>query len=140
MAMALKECTIESVRRFLRIGEWIILLRDKDKEQYLPICIGQNQANIVKRELIHDYKYYYESKYYERFLAGTDIFMSTLESVVVSIPQDLLFSAKLVIKESGESHEIDCPVAGALALAFRREAKILVDETTFQEAGISLAE
>ena len=138
--MALKECTIDSVTCNLRNREWIILLREKDREQYLPICIGQNQANIVKRELVHDYKYYYESKYYERFLAGTDIFMSTLESVIVGMPQDLLFRAKLLLKESGNSFEIDCPVAGALALAFRRKAKILVDETTFQKAGISLPE
>ena len=138
--MALKECTIDSVRRSLKTGEWIILLRDKDIEQYLPICIGRNQANIVRRELLHDYKYYYESKYYERFLAGTDIFMSTLESVMVSIPHDFIFRARLLLKECGNSYEIDCPVAGALALAFRREAKILVDEITFQKAGISLAE
>lgn len=136
--MTLKECTIDSVRKNLRNREWIILLKDKDREQYLPICIGQNQANIVKRALVHDYKCHYEIRHYEHFLAGADIFLSTLESVIVSMPQDLLFRAKLLIKESGKSYEFDCPVAGALTLAFRRKAKILVDETTFQKAGISL--
>lgn len=136
--MASKEVTIDSVRLALMRGEWVIILKEKCTEQYLPIYVGPSQANIVKRELIG--ARFAETKVYEHFLAGTDIAGSALESVVVDGPENGVFHAKLLLTEGGNSSEMDCPLAGALALGFRRNARILVDETTFHEAGITLSE
>ena len=136
--MVSKEVTIDSVRLSLMSNEWVTILKGKDTEQYLPIYMGPSQANIVKRELRG--ARFYEPRVYEQFLARTDISGSSLESVIVDGPENGAFHAKLLLTEDGNSFEMDCPVAGALALGFRRNASILVDETTFHEAGITLSE
>ena len=136
--MTLKEVTIDSVRPALIKGEWAIILKVKDSEQYLPIYVGPSQANIVKSQLISTR--FPDQEIYERFLTGADIAGAVLESVTVNGPENGAFHAKLLLKGSGDSFEIGCSVAGALALGFRRNAHILVDETTFHEAGITLSE
>jgi len=136
--MASKEVTIDSVRLALMRGEWAIILKEKSTEQYLLIYMGPSQANIVKRELIG--ARFPEPKVYEHFLAGTDVAGSALELVVVDGTENGLFHAKLLLTEGGNSFEMDCPVSAALALAFRRNARILVDETAFHEAGITLSD
>ena len=132
------EATIDSVRPALLRGEWAIILKKKDAECYLPIYTGPSQANIVKRELIGTR--FPEREVYEHFLAGTDIASLVLESVAVNGPDKGLFHTRLSLKERGNPIETDCPVAGALALAFRRNACILVDEAAFDEVGITLPE
>ena len=136
--MASKEVTIDSVRLSLISGEWVTILKEKGTEQYLPIYMGPSQASIVKRALIG--ARFPELKVYEQFLAGTDVAGSALESLVIDGPENSVFHAKLLLTEGGNSFEIGCPVAGALALAYRRNAHILVDETTFHKAGITLSE
>ncbi len=135
--MVLREVTIDSVRSALMSGEWVIILKGVGTEQYLPIYVGQSQANIVKRELMGIR--FSESETYERFLAVDNIAESNLESVVVEWSPNGHFGAKLLLNRRGEFVKMDCPVAGALALAFRRRARILVKESSFHEAGIDLS-
>jgi bifunctional DNase/RNase len=136
--MALREVTIDSVRSALMRGEWVIILKGNSTEQYLPIYVGPSQANIVKRELIGTQ--FPEHEIYEHFLAGKNIAGVDLESVTLEWSRSGTFHAKLLLKGSGNSFEIGCSVAGALALGFRRNAHILVDEATFHEAGVTLSE
>jgi hypothetical protein len=135
--MALNEVTIDSVRLASISGEWVIILKRKDSEQYLPIYVGPSQANILKRELMG--ARFSEPKIYEHFLAGNDIVRSNLESVVVEESKNGVFHAKLLLIKGGDSFKTDCPVAVALALGFRKKARILVDESSFQEAGTALS-
>ena len=135
--MVLKAVTIDSVRSALMKGEWVIILKGECTEQYLPIYVGPSQANIVKRELMGIR--FFEAEIYERFLAGYNMAGSNLESVVVEWSRNGHFHAKLLLKVRGECIKMDCPVAGALALAFRRRARILVDESIFQKVGIALS-
>ena len=136
--MISKEVTIDSMRTSLMSNKRVIILKGKDTEQYLPIYMGPSQANILKRELMGIR--FYEPRVYEQFLAGTDISGSVLESVIIDGPENRAFHAKLLLTEGGNSFEMDCSVAAALALGFRRNASILVDETTFHKAGITLSE
>ena len=80
-----------------------------------------------------------ESEIYEGFLAGNNIAESNLESVVVEWSPNGHFDTKLLLNRRGEFVKMDCPIAGALALAFRRRARILVEESSFHEAGIDLS-
>jgi len=80
-----------------------------------------------------------ENEIYEYFLAGRDMEGSELESVAIDGPEKSYFHAKLFLSQDGNSLLVDCPVVGALALGFRREARILVDERSFLEAGLNLS-
>jgi len=123
------------VRLSLMSGEWVVGLKEKGTEQYLPIYMGPSQANIVKRELIA--ARFPEPEDYECFLAGTDVTNFVLESVTVKRFEDDTFYAKL-LSQNEESFEVDCPVAEALALAVRRKAPIFVDKKVLSKAGIDV--
>ena len=135
--MVLREFTIDSVRSSLMSGEWVIILKRESTEQYLPIYVGPSQANIVKRELMGIR--FSESEIYERFLAGDNLAESNLESIVVEWSPNGHFDAKLLLNRRGEFVKMDCPVVGALALAFRRRARILVEENNLHEAIFDLS-
>jgi bifunctional DNase/RNase len=136
--MAQVEVTIDSIRRAMLRQEWSVILKQRGAERYLLIYMGPSQANIVRSQIVDPR--FPEPEVYERFLAGADIAKATLESVTVNGPEKNLFRAKLRLTERGESLEMDCPVAGALALALRRSTRILVDEITFDKVGITLPE
>jgi bifunctional DNase/RNase len=136
--MAQVEVTIDSIRRAMLRQEWSVILKQRGAERYLLIYMGPSQANIVRSQIVDPR--FPEPEVYERFLVGADIAKATLESVTVKVAEKSLFRARLRLTERGESLEMDCPVAGALALAFRRNAHIFVDETTFDKVGITLPE
>lgn len=132
------EVTIDSIRRAILRREWSVIPKQVGAERYLLIYMGSSQANIVRSQIIGPR--FPESEVYERFLAGVDISKAALESVTVDGPEKDLFRAKLWLTERGECLEMDCPVAGALALALRRSTRILVDEIAFDKVGITLPE
>ena len=134
--MAQIEVTIDSVRLSSMSGEWVVGLKEKGTEQYLPIYMGPSQANIVKRELIG--ARFPEPEDYECFLTGTDVTNFVLESVTVNRFEDDTFYTKLLLSQNEESFEVDCPVAGALALAVRRKAPIFAEEAVLDKAGVAV--
>jgi len=50
--MAWVEMTIDSVRRNLMSDSWTVILKERNAERYLPICVGLAQADIIKSELV----------------------------------------------------------------------------------------
>ena len=134
--MAHKEVTIDSVRSTSIKGEWVIILKQGDTEEYLPIFVGASQANIVKRELIGSLPT--DTRTYDNFLAGIDIASSNIESVIIDGPEKGGFCGKLLLSQGINSLLVECPVVSAIALGIRKRARILVSEQSFLEAGIIL--
>jgi hypothetical protein len=66
--------------------------------------------------------------------------VNMLTDINLGIKEKNQFRAKLRLTERGEFLEMDCPVAGALALALRRSTRILIDEIAFDKVGITLPE
>jgi bifunctional DNase/RNase len=129
--MAQKEVTIHSVRYAEANGKWVTILKDIEAAEYLPIYMSASQANIIKRELIPDQ--FGDLWGYERFLVGRDITGYDLESLIIDEP-DGNVRARLLFRKGDSIMEIECPVAGAIALAFRRKAMIFADEDSFYTA------
>lgn len=68
--MAKIELIIGSMRQDLPTYEWVILLRDKSKERYLPIYVSQAQGDIIQREMD---KKAVESEYYGFSIPGVGV-------------------------------------------------------------------
>jgi len=122
--MADVEMVIDAIRQSSVSGQWVVVLREKTAEQYLPIWIGSSQAETIKREL-------------------TDVSPSRpLDSEVKEVKiykfEDNRFSAKLVSAVPGKPCEVDCPPATALAIAVRARVPVFTDEVILNKAGISL--
>jgi bifunctional DNase/RNase len=126
--MAYKGVKIDSVRYAQISRKWVTILKRIDRDEYFPIYMNASQANVVKRELIPGR--FGDLWGYERFLTGKDITGYVLESLIIDEPDGNL-RARLVFRKGDSIMETECPVAGAIALAFRRNARIFADEDSF---------
>lgn len=132
--MAQVKMTIDSVRWGRVNYRWLVLLKEKQAERYLPIYISSSQADVIKRELFKiDPPYPSE---YELSLLGIDTASSELVSVIVNRFKNNIFYAKLLLCRHDKYYEVDCPLAKAIALAVSEEVPILAEEDVLKEAGV----
>jgi uncharacterized protein len=128
------EVEIDSVRVSLTNQQRIVILKQVNKERYLPIWIGLYEAEAitialqeiqVARPQTHD-------------LLKTLIqsLNAKLIQVEVSSLSDDVFYGNLVIEVDGNRRFVDCRPSDALALAARMHAPIMVAEEVMTQAGI----
>jgi hypothetical protein len=96
--------------------------------------MNASQANIIKRELIPGR--FGDLYGYEQFLAGADISGFDLVSTIIDEPSGNI-RAKLIIQKGKSRFKIECPVAGAIALAYRENAEIFTEECSFYNANVA---
>ena len=133
--MAQIEMIIDSVRQNSTTDEGAIILKEKGAERYLPIYAGSPQASLVAKQLQGVGVSELEDVL---SLTRIDINKSKVESVIINRFEDDTFYAKLLLSQNEESFEVDCQVAGALALAVRRKAPIFAEEAVLDEAGVAV--
>lgn len=133
--MSFIEVTIDSVRPALFKDEWAVILKAKNSEQYLPIYIEPNQADMLKRVLIDDESR--ENEIYDCCSTQSDTAAAALKSVIVNKSEIGSFNAILVMTVHGNTVKKDCPIVEALALCFKKKTPILVDDSVFDKAGVS---
>ena len=136
------EMFIDSIRLSPMNYQRVVILKEKDADRYLPIWIGQFEADAiavklqevkVPRPLTHD-------------LLGNviDAMGGVVKSVVVSDLQNDTFYAKIVLEYgkngSAGSKEVDSRPSDAIALAVRTNVPIFVDESVLSKAGVHLDE
>ncbi len=136
------EMYIDSIRLSPMNYQRVVILKEKDADRYLPIWIGQFEADAiavklqevkVPRPLTHD-------------LLGNviDAMGATVKRVVVSDLQNDTFYAKIILESgdhtNGHSKEVDSRPSDALALAVRTNVPIFVDEDVLSKAGVQLDE
>ena len=74
MAHGLKEMVVESVRVHMHSSQHVVILKDVDRDLYLPIWIGVNEADAIARRL--------QGITPERPLTH-DLFATTLEELIL---------------------------------------------------------
>lgn len=138
--MAHVEMVIDSLRtgRNLR-NQRAVILKDKPAERYLPVYVGQQEADIIEKVLVSGKAP--PSAYDKLALPSMDIALSAVDSLSVMIDrfENDVFYTKLLLTYGGQSYNIDCPCGKALALATIAGARLFVDEATLDKAGISVA-
>ena len=134
--MALVEMVIDSVRQAMLFNEWVVVLKEKTAERYLPVYLDSSHADIIKKALC-------DQRCSEPAIAGpsrTEIsqILSMAESVSLIIDrfQDGVFHARLLVTWRGELYPFDCPLGKALALGVKAGARIFAEETVLASAGI----
>jgi hypothetical protein len=134
------EMTIDSVRIGLMNRQmeyqYVVLLREKGAERYLPIFIGPAEAKAilvklkgenVPRPMTHDL-----------LQAIVDSLGASIDSIIVSDLKSDIFYAKIILNIDGVQTEIDARPSDALALAIRIGAPIYAEESVLDKAGIPL--
>ena len=134
------EMTIDSVRIGLMNRQmeyqYVVLLREKGAERYLPIFIGPAEAKAiliklkdenVPRPMTHDLLH-----------SIVDTLGATVDSIIVNDLKSDIFYAKIILNIDGGQTEVDARPSDALALAIRMDAPIFTEDSVLDKAGIPL--
>src|SRR3972149_2649999 len=126
------EVAIDSIRVSLMSQHRIVILKDIDSERFLPIWIGQSEAEAITvalqeipivRPLTHD------------LLRNVlvDLGAEVLRVDIVELRNEI-FYARIAVRVNGKEMEIDSRPSDALALAVRVHVPIYVAEEVMREA------
>ena len=129
------EMVVESVRVHMLSSQHVVILKESDRERYLPIWIGPSEANAIamrlqglnaERPLTHDL-----------LVSVLAALNSSISRVVVTHVTDGTFHARLYLETAdGGEAEIDSRTRDAIAMAVRTGSTIYVDERVLDEAGV----
>ena len=131
------EMELDSVRRATHSDEWVVLLKEKLGERFLPVYVGSPQANTIIRAL--------EGKPFSESLGdscglphiATILPMAESASVTITKFENDTFYARLSIDYRGKNCEVECLAAKALALGMRAGAQLFADEPILEKAGVT---
>lgn len=129
------EMMVESVRVHMLSSQHVVILKESERDRYLPIWIGPSEANAIamrlqgltaERPLTHDL-----------MVSIISALSSSVSRVVVTHVTDGTFHARLYLEAAdGTEHEVDSRTSDAIAVAVRTGSTIYVDERVLDEAGV----
>src|SRR5712691_5339270 len=105
MPSGMSEMVVESVRVHMLSSQHVVILKETERDRYLPIWVGPWEANAIamklqgvspERPLTHDL-----------FAQTLDQLGVTIRRIVVSDLTEETFRARLVLELDGEVREID---------------------------------
>jgi uncharacterized protein len=134
MAPALHEMVVESVRLHMLSSQHVVILRESERERYLPIWIGAWEAQAIamrlqgitpERPLTHDL-----------LRAILEELGVAVQHIVVSDLADETYRARIVLEQDGRVSEVDARPSDAIALAIRAAVPIFATEAVLDRAGV----
>ena len=134
MADGLIEMVVESVRVHMLSNRHVVILKEKQRERYLPIWIGPWEASSIamrlqgltpERPLTHDL-----------FAATLEQLGASVERVVISELAEETYHARIFLELGGKSVEVDSRPSDALALAVRVSVPVFAAEDVLDQAGL----
>lgn len=128
------EVEVNSIRVSLMNQQRLVVLKELTSERYLPIWIGQFEAEAItiqlqeaeqKRPLTHD------------LLKATIQQMGgRLKHIFINDLRNDIFYSRLVIEMDGKLIEVDSRTSDAIALAVRVKCPIFVSEAVMDKAAV----
>ncbi len=129
---------LKSVRLDVTTNQPVVILKDENRDRYLPIWIGQSEAQSIMMEL--------EGIKPSRPLTH-DLLKSILvklgavvDGIVINDLKDGTYFAKIKVKVDSKLMEIDSRPSDAIAIAVRTGAPIFVEDSVIEEAAILSSE
>ncbi|MFN2484550.1 MAG: bifunctional nuclease family protein [Candidatus Limnocylindria bacterium] len=134
MVVRLVEMVVESVRVHMLSSQHVVILKEADRDRYLPVWIGPAEANAIamklqglsaERPLTHDL-----------LVAAVGALNARISRLVVTHVVDGTFHARLFIDTGEGEVEVDSRTSDGIAVAVRTGSTIYVDERVLDEAGV----
>ena len=134
MAGPLIEMVVESVRVHMLSSRHVVILKDTERDRYLPIWIGPWEASSIamrlqgivpERPLTHDL-----------FASALEALGVRVERVVIAALADETYHARLVLERDGATFEIDSRPSDALAIAVRTASRIFAAAEVLEQAAL----
>ena len=130
----LVEMVVESVRVHMLSSRHVVILKETERDRYLPIWIGPWEASAIAmklqglspdRPLTHDL-----------FAAALEGLGARVDRVIISALAEETFHARLLIEHGGHTIEVDSRPSDALALAVRAGGRIFAVESVLEQAAL----
>ncbi len=132
--VSLVEMVVESVRVHMLSSRHVVILKETERDRYLPIWIGQWEASAIAMKL--------QGLTPERPLTH-DLFASALEAVGASVDRVVIvemneetYHARLILAMGERRIEVDARPSDSLALAVRTGARIFATVDLMDQAGL----
>jgi len=129
------EMVVESVRVHMLSSQHVVILKESERDRYLPIWIGSSEANAIamrlqglaaERPLTHDL-----------MVTVLGALGARVSRVVVTHVTEGTFHARVYLENAGgDESEVDSRTSDAIAVAVRLGSPIYVDERVLDEAGV----
>jgi bifunctional DNase/RNase len=130
----LVEMVVESVRVHMLSSRHVVILKETERDRYLPIWIGPWEASAIAmklqglapdRPLTHDL-----------FAAALEGLGVRVDRVIISALAEETFHARLLLEHEGRTVEVDARPSDSLALAVRAGGRIFVVESVLEQAAL----
>jgi hypothetical protein len=132
------EMTVDSVRIDLLAKHRFVVLKETDRERYLPIAIGPAEAGAIAIKLMN--------AEVVRPLTH-DLICSVIGSlgghvtrILINDVSDGIYYARVVLDVDGRHVEVDSRPSDAIALAVRTSVPIFVEERVLERAVVDLGD
>jgi bifunctional DNase/RNase len=132
----LVEMVVESVRVNLQTYQRVVVLKEKSSERYLPIWIGNNEADAIVIQLQN--VPVPRPQTHDLLKSVISELGAKVSRVVVTDLAEDVFYARVSIDIDGKHVEIDSRPSDAIALAVRVQAPIYAEETVLDKAAVAL--
>lgn len=128
------EVMIDSIRVSLMSQHRVVILKDIDSDRYLPIWIGNSEADAITmtlqemevvRPMTHD------------LLKNVIVELGgDVDYIVISDLRNEVFYAKIVLDANGKRLEIDSRPSDAIALAVRLHVPVYIEDGVMGKAAV----
>lgn len=130
------EMVVESVRVNLQTYHRVVVLKQRDSDRYLPIWIGNNEADAIVIQLQN--VSVPRPQTHDLLKSVITQLGAKVERIVVNDLSDDVFYARIIMDMDGRYVEVDSRPSDAIALAVRVKAPIFVEDSVLEKAGVSL--
>lgn len=130
------EVEINSIRVSLMNNQRIVVLKDINSERYLPIFIGQYEADAINFELQEATPPHPRPLTHDLLKNIIQEMGGLVRYIFVSDLRDDTFYARIIIEVDDKTLEIDSRPSDAIALALRAKAGIFVSEAVMERSSL----
>ncbi len=130
------EVEVNSIRVSLTSQQRVVLLKDISAERYLPIWIGQFEAEAITSELQEKRLRKERPMTHDLLKNIIDEMGGKIVHILINDMRSDVFYARLVVDMDGNQIEIDSRPSDAIAVAVRAKAPIFVSEAVMQKSGV----
>ena len=138
MPPGLNAIVVESVRIHMLTSQHVVILKEAERDRYLPIWVGANEADAIarrlqgvvpERPLTHDL-----------FATALDELGVQLKQVIISELADETYRARLIMELGDRTVDVDARSSDAIALALRAGVVIYATDDVLERAGVTPSE
>jgi bifunctional DNase/RNase len=126
------EMIIDSLRQSSVTNEWVVILKEKGAERYLPIYVACSQIEVIRKALLDEEDCDLPLKSVGSFAPDVE-----LQFVMVSRFGENGFKARLILSDNTKDYEVNIPLTEALAIGFNAGVPLIAEEALLEAAGIS---